>query len=312
MPKMFTHRKCIICGKIVLLPRAAKYCSSECRKKAEANKRNANREVRLKKRREAYKNRKKGISNKYVMKACSNCGKIVRMYASGQSKYCVSCRKLTGKIYRKAHPDLHKKDYKANISWYRQYNKKYYENNKETINKSNREYYQKNRIRILLKNREYFIEHRDEKLQYHKDYHRKNWEWMKEKYKDKRKAYRQTEECKLIMAAVRQNRRTNGWKKLTVDEIKKVQKKNEKKYGELSCCYCQTPFRKLMNVTKVIQSEHLIPLSRGGMHTIRNLDFACIFCNASKGTMKKSEYLRTDRFIKTCQRVRNLVREYEQ
>ena len=307
VPNMQTMRTCVVCGRTKLRGRTAKYCSVECQKAAERQKRTDNREERLERRRKAYRNRKEAISNKYVPKACINCGKVVKMYASGQTKYCSECRELGGKLYREAHPELKERDYEKHRDWYREYNKKYYRENKATISEWNKEYYQKNRVTLIEKNRQYFLEHREQKLRYHRNYHYKNWDWMKEKYDATRKAYRQTEECKLIMAAVRQNRRANGWKKLTAAEIKKVRLKNERKHGELSCCYCQTPFRSLMHVTKAVQIEHLTPLSRGGSHSIRNLDLACIFCNASKGTMTKSEYLNSERFPKTRTRVRKLV-----
>jgi len=309
MPKMHTKRKCIVCGKVKLLPRSAKYCSDKCRKNAQIKKRSTNRDERLKRKRENFKKRKLGIDNRYIMKPCANCGKVVKMYASGQTKYCDDCRPLTGKIYRSKNPGSRKKEYERNKSWYNEYSKKYYKINKDLINKKQHEYYENNRERIILKNREYTLEHYDEKIQYHRNYHKKNWEWMREKYKAKRDAYRKTKEFKLIMAVTRQNRRMNGWKKLTVDELKRIEQKNIKKFGELTCCYCKTPFRKLLHITKVIQIEHLTPLNRGGQHTVRNLDFACIYCNSYKGTMKKSEFLSSDRFKESVKTVRRKIKE---
>ena len=45
-------------------------------------------------------------------------------------------------------------------------------------------------------------------------------------------------------------------------------------YGQ-SCCYCGT--------TGKLSLEHIIPISRGGLHTLSNILWACKSCNSSKG-----------------------------
>ena len=48
----------------------------------------------------------------------------------------------------------------------------------------------------------------------------------------------------------------------------------KKLYGQ-SCCYCGT--------TGKLSLEHIIPISRGGLHTLSNILWACRSCNSSKG-----------------------------
>lgn len=50
------------------------------------------------------------------------------------------------------------------------------------------------------------------------------------------------------------------------------------------CAYCQKPHRKLTQ-------DHVIPLSRGGSHTVNNVVPACRSCNSRKFTKDVDEFL---------------------
>lgn len=48
------------------------------------------------------------------------------------------------------------------------------------------------------------------------------------------------------------------------------------------CTYCGGPYE---------HDDHVVPLARGGLHTIENLVPACAWCNCSKGTKLVAEWL---------------------
>lgn len=57
----------------------------------------------------------------------------------------------------------------------------------------------------------------------------------------------------------------------------------EANYGGQSCIYCGTEDNPTV--------DHLIPLSRGGAHSLKNLAPACLSCNCSKGAKTPEEFL---------------------
>lgn len=54
------------------------------------------------------------------------------------------------------------------------------------------------------------------------------------------------------------------------------------------CAYCLFPQELLPGVLTI---DHVVPLSRGGLHDIKNVVPACRSCNASKGAKLVSEWL---------------------
>ena len=58
----------------------------------------------------------------------------------------------------------------------------------------------------------------------------------------------------------------------------------EQQAGE--CAYCHHPFP-----GGRFETDHVIPVSRGGPHVLSNIVLACLACNRSKGTMTSEEFL---------------------
>lgn len=50
------------------------------------------------------------------------------------------------------------------------------------------------------------------------------------------------------------------------------------------CAYCDQP-------TEHLTQDHMLPLSRGGDHTLLNIVPACVSCNCRKGTKTTEEFL---------------------
>lgn len=135
----------------------------------------------------------------------------------------------------------------------------YYENNKELVNRRTVEW-QKNNY--------------EKKKKINRDWRRKNPEARKRWValnRDKTREYSREFSSKNPELAAKNNAlrraKTEGSKRylITKKEIKKL-------YGQ-PCFYCGKESKHL---------DHVIPLSRGGTHSIGNLVPACQFCNLSK------------------------------
>jgi 5-methylcytosine-specific restriction endonuclease McrA len=56
-----------------------------------------------------------------------------------------------------------------------------------------------------------------------------------------------------------------------------------KRLKKMPCVVCGS--------SEKIEVDHILPLSRGGAHSINNLQPLCRFCNASKGSKTMEEWL---------------------
>lgn len=72
---------------------------------------------------------------------------------------------------------------------------------------------------------------------------------------------------------------------LTLRMIQQVYEDNIKKYGTLTCIYCQEPIQFGSD-----SLEHKTPVCRGGTNKYENLAIACICCNKRKNRKTVEEY----------------------
>lgn len=196
---------------------------------------------------------------------------------------------------------------------------------RETRLKKRRAYYSKNRIKILAaasdyhrrnssKNQEknlsrataWYLKNKHRKRAYDIEYRKKNG-W---KYAESHRAYARTHK-----------ESTGKWMRTHPEEMKAIRKrwydKNPHKRQEYNtvrrslqlgavvgdesqmvqfridavasketrCVYCSIPLW-----GKKIHVDHIIPLTRGGAHSVENLCVACPKCNLSKGSRLLSEW----------------------
>lgn len=83
---------------------------------------------------------------------------------------------------------------------------------------------------------------------------------------------------RLYSSVRRAKKRSTSIFKVTSDDIQKLK--------ALNCAYCQAPSE---------QIDHVIPLARGGSHSIGNLAPACKKCNQSKGSKLLIEWKLKDK-----------------
>ena len=133
----------------------------------------------------------------------------------------------------------------------------YHHLNKDRIRKKKQAYYQQNRERIIAKS-----------VQWQKDnpeaVARKNAAWI-DKHPEKRLERTQRRRAKL-----REN------------SVHLITEKDMQKLYSSKCVYCGS--------NEKISADHVIPIFRGGQHSIGNLVPACQRCNSSKGTKTIMEW----------------------
>lgn len=126
--------------------------------------------------------------------------------------------------------------------------------------KRQKDWRERNREQIRERKREYYEENKEWIKEYVKEWRRENGKGTE--YWQKRRAWK--------LNAPKSDLTDEQWEEV-LDAY------------DHSCAYCSS--------TEDITQDHLIPLSRGGSHTITNVIPACRSCNARKGDSTALEYL---------------------
>lgn len=147
---------------------------------------------------------------------------------------------------------------KANMEKHRHYGRQYKLRNREKVRASSLEYYRRTRDKNKNKRQEY---------------HRKRWETDPE--------YRK----RMYIAHMNRRARIKGSTvnpKSITSFIRRV-----KSMKTAVCYYCESRVP-----SKDIHFDHIIPLSKGGAHSIENLCTSCSHCNHSKNSTPIQEWMR--------------------
>ena len=138
-----------------------------------------------------------------------------------------------------------------------------------------RGYYRRNKKKEIDRSLIYYEEHREESLAKNREWHKNN----RDRVNDRRRKWYRDNRAKRIERVMR--RRALKYSTATeplVDFIAQLVQKGE------MCIYCGS-------TTKPLEVDHIIALSKGGLHIKDNLVAACRNCNASKHAKPLEEWL---------------------
>lgn len=160
--------------------------------------------------------------------------------------------------------------------------RQYYIDNKEKFSNRAKRRYQEKQDEIKYKNSEYVKNNPEKIISIQRNWYLKN----KEIKKEKGKIYRITSDTyKQNHLLQTQNRRalkfTTSDNSINIDNVQLIKEKQFSK-----CTYCKQELLEF-------HLDHIMPLSRGGKHTIDNIQLLCPSCNLRKSNKTHEEYVLT-------------------
>lgn len=206
-----------------------------------------------------------------VDKVCCHCGvtKPLESFARqknrplGRKGRCKECIRL----YEQGRGEINKET-----------DRTYHRNNRKYRNEQSREYKRANDEFCKELDRRYYRKHRERIRERSRRYRLQNVESYRENYR------RWREDNPESVRANHQRRRAR-WSAVPVNDLTSDQWKEKLSgYGGL-CHWCGH------ETGEGVHMDHVIPISRGGSHTICNVVPSCQSCNQSKGAMLPEEWL---------------------
>lgn len=190
---------------------------------------------------------------------CGRCGGATRYKSNNQ---CIACKKK----YQVKYGRRNKKARKA-------YGLKWRQKNKEKKRQTDREYYLANKEKI----RSYYAGWRkrnyDRQIEYDRQYYRDNRDRVQSTV---RKYYKANPDKVKAGQALRRARIKEAPGTVSAKEMRWLRKRYH------SCLKCGSKDR--------LEADHIIPLTKGGPHTIDNLQILCKSCNSKKRNSNQTDY----------------------
>lgn len=205
------------------------------------------------------------------------------------SKFCNKCQqnKLLNNFYKdkRSKDGLQSKCIACDL--------KYRQDNAEKIKKRKREYNAKNSEKYKPYFKNYREKNKEKITMVQKDYRLKNAEKIKKQRHEYKEMHRKelsekTKEYKKLNPEIVNNYTAKRKSKKRLNGVFLVSKKELKKIYSSNCFYCGS--------NKSIQMDHVIPISKGGRHSIGNIIPACAKCNLDK----RDKYLIEWKYQKKC------------
>jgi len=139
---------------------------------------------------------------------------------------------------------------------------------KNCSKKKGREYYLANREKYKAETKRRYRENRQAAIEYARQWRQKNPEKVKEYHERYRERYPEKERLRHIDKQLRRNalKKNNG--------VFKVRAKDLSKIYSMPCTCCGSRGK--------IHVDHVIPIAKGGVHGVGNLQPLCESCNTSK------------------------------
>lgn len=217
-------------------------------------------------------------------KECIICGKfqpvsnftVNKALKSGLSSFCKDCAAKRRKRYYENDKEHINKLKRKNRKKYRDkelaYNKEYYQKTRERRLEIAKKYREDNKEKILKDIRQYNKTHKKENKERNRNYRKNNPEKIKKIKNNYRKNNPET---------VQKHRMTRRARKAQ-NGVFKVFNKELHKLMNSPCVACGS--------TNQITIDHIIPIARGGTHSIGNLQSLCRSCNSSKVDKTMTEW----------------------
>lgn len=214
------------------------------------------------------------------MKHCSKCKQIKpldqyradKKAKDGYQSACKQCQKQHYIDNKQAYQNRSKQWRLDNPSKYKAANKAYYDANAEIIRQRSREWHHQNKDYAHKKRRERYYADPERWRQKTRDWIDANREHKRARDSQYAKAH--PEVYKASAARRKARKLQNG--------IYFISQKEMRKLYASPCLYCGS--------TQRIEADHVIPIVRGGTHSIGNLVPACKSCNASKRQQTITEW----------------------
>ena len=210
--------------------------------------------------------------------------------------------------WRTDNPNYYREYYEKNKEAEKERSRKYYIANTEAVKLRTNKWVEENRERYSETYRRYYKNNREARREFGRKYHIKNKEAINKRHRDRYKynqehgIFRRCANPEERIAYMREWRKNNREKTLASNAAYRALKA-EATVGDLSeiqaiydcaannpdvMCYLHLDGCPYADGEKISVGDrhvdHVIPLSRGGMHTASNLAISCSRCNLSKGT----------------------------
>ena len=204
-------------------------------------------------------------------KTCRICGEshdLSFFYKDSRSKdgHRSDCKNCSKRIRRK--------HYQENIEYYRDSNKRWRQGNQQYYLECKKRYRQENSDKCREYNKRWRQENREHRREYQKKYYQDNKgdilqykeRWVKDN----------PEKVKIYQASSNAKRRAAKKFKVSAKDLLKIKEK--------PCAWCGERLN--------IHADHVIPIAKGGVHGVGNLQPLCDSCNYSKGAKYMIEFKR--------------------
>jgi len=198
-------------------------------------------------------------------KTCNRCGEIKPLsefyknkgMRDGHLKQCKECSNAYFKKYRQ-----------ENAESIREFQKKYAQKNAEKLRDYQKKYRQENAERLNESSKKWGQENAEKKREANKRHYQEN----KARYRELQQKWQQENPERLKALSCNSYARRRARK--VQNGIYKVTNKDLVRMYEKPCVFC--------GEHENIQIDHVIPIAKGGVHGIGNLQTLCQSCNSKK------------------------------
>ncbi len=250
---------------------------------------------------------------KIISKKCTKCDEVKIVSEFGLDKHrkdgfkcsCKECIKEVRKVYLKKNKEKiaeKKKIYdQENRCRFAERVKKYLQENRERIAIREKKYRQDNKNRIASRDKISYVKNKEKRKKYLQE-NRERIAIREKKYRQDNKEkiilyfkeYRKTDQCKITKTnsahKIRYQKISSSNNTIPVDRIYPLTKELSqlliRQNHKCNICYTLISREK-----KNIHLDHYVPLSKGGSHSIDNVQWLCAKCNFEKGSSMPKELL---------------------